>query len=138
MPKRPTSLRKLAPGQPLPDRGSFKIGEVATMLGVATSLLRFWETEFRVVRPRKSRSQQRQYSQADVERLREIQRLLKVEGYTIAGARRQLARPRLDLAVVTAEIAALTARLEAALAEVAALEKLLAAEPDGAAGAEGA
>ncbi len=128
-PARRSALRKLSPGQPLPDRPSFKIGEVATLLGVATSLLRFWETEFKVVKPRKTKSKQRSYTPADVTRLREIQHLLKVEGYTIAGARRRLSgAPGAD----PAELLELRERLAAALAEVASLEKLVAADAEGA------
>ena len=130
---RRSALRKLSPGQPLPDRPSFKIGEVATLLGVATSLLRFWETEFKVVKPRKTKSKQRSYTPGDVTRLREIQHLLKVEGYTIAGARRRLSGAP-TVSPDPAELARLRERLAAALAEVAALEKLV----DAGADAEGA
>ncbi|HEY3356860.1 MAG TPA: MerR family transcriptional regulator [Polyangia bacterium] len=75
---------------PIPEKAYFRIGEVARILGVKPYVLRFWETEFRVVRPQKTRSQQRVYRRRDVELLREIRRLLYDERYTIEGARKRL------------------------------------------------
>ncbi len=86
----------------LPEKQYFRIGEVARILDVATHVIRFWETEFRAVRPQKSASGQRVYSRRDVERLATIKRLLKEERYTIEGARRML-RERLDAADVADE-----------------------------------
>lgn len=77
----------------IPDKQAFRIGEVATLLGVRPSVLRFWETEFKSVRPQKSRSGQRLYTRANVERLVEIRRLLYELKFTIAGARRRLREP---------------------------------------------
>ena len=75
---------------PIPDKSYFRIGEVSRILNVKPHVLRFWETEFRVVRPQKTRSQQRVYRRRDVEVLREIRRLLYEERYTIEGARKRL------------------------------------------------
>ena len=61
----------------LPEKAYFRIGEVARLLGVATHVIRFWETEFTAVRPQKSTSGQRVYTRRDVERLAAIKRLLK-------------------------------------------------------------
>ena len=80
---------------PIPDKAYFRIGEVARLLGVKPYVLRYWETEFRVIRPQKSRSQQRLYRRRDVELLRDIRRLLYEERYTIEGARKRL-RARLE------------------------------------------
>lgn len=74
----------------LPDKQYFKIGEVAKIVGVKPSVLRYWETEFRSIRPEKTRSNQRLYSRAGVERLLQIKHLLYDQGFTIAGARRRL------------------------------------------------
>jgi DNA-binding transcriptional MerR regulator len=74
----------------LPDKQYFKIGEVAELLGVKPSVLRFWETEFRSIRPDKTRSNQRLYSRKHVERIAEIKSLLYEQKFTIAGARRKL------------------------------------------------
>ena len=74
----------------LPDKQYFKIGEVARLLGVAPSVLRYWETEFRSIKPEKTRTNQRLYHRRHVERLFQIKTLLYDQKYTIAGARRRL------------------------------------------------
>jgi DNA-binding transcriptional MerR regulator len=74
----------------IPDKSFFRIGEVARLLGVKPFVLRYWETEFRSIRPQKSRSQQRLYRRRDVEQLLRIKRLLYDERYTIKGARQRL------------------------------------------------
>jgi len=74
----------------LPDKLYFKIGEVARLVGVKPYVLRYWETEFSVVRPGKTRSRHRLYRRKDVETLLEIRRLLYAERYTIEGAKRRL------------------------------------------------
>jgi DNA-binding transcriptional MerR regulator len=87
--------RKTTPTRPgvLPAKPYFKIGEVAGIVGVAPSVLRYWETEFAQVRPEKSRTNQRVYDRASVERLLAIRTLLYDDGHTIAGARRKLREP---------------------------------------------
>jgi DNA-binding transcriptional MerR regulator len=75
---------------PIPDKAYFRIGEVARILGVKPYVLRYWESEFKAIRPQKSRSQQRLYRRRDVELLLRIKRLLYEEKFTIAGARRKL------------------------------------------------
>jgi DNA-binding transcriptional MerR regulator len=74
----------------LPDKLYFKIGEVARLVGVKPYVLRYWETEFSVVRPGKTRSKHRLYRRRDVETLLDIRRLLYTERYTIEGAKRRL------------------------------------------------
>lgn len=74
----------------LPDKLYFRIGEVARIVGVQAHVLRYWETEFRSVRPTKSRRGQRVYSRRDVETLLKVKELLYGHGYTIAGAKRRL------------------------------------------------
>ena len=74
----------------VPDKLYFKIGEVARMVGVKPYVLRYWESEFSVLRPGKTRSRHRLYRRKDVETLLEIRRLLYAERYTIAGAKRRL------------------------------------------------
>jgi DNA-binding transcriptional MerR regulator len=75
---------------PIPDKAYFRIGEVARILDVKPYVLRYWESEFKAIRPQKSRSQQRLYRRRDVELLLRIKRLLYEEKFTIAGARRKL------------------------------------------------
>ena len=74
----------------VPDRLYFKIGEVAKLVGVKPYVLRYWETEFSIVRPGKTRARHRLYRRKDVETLLEIRRLLYAERYTIEGAKRRL------------------------------------------------
>ena len=70
----------------------YSISEVASMLGVETHVLRYWETEFRQLRPRKNKAGRRTYKQADIDLLFAIRRLLKEDKYTIEGARQVLDR----------------------------------------------
>jgi DNA-binding transcriptional MerR regulator len=74
----------------IPDKPYFRIGEVADIVGVKASVLRYWETEFKSIRPEKTKTNQRVYSRKHVERLVEIRRLLYEQGFTIAGARKRL------------------------------------------------
>jgi DNA-binding transcriptional MerR regulator len=122
------------PPAELPDKLYFKIGEVAKLVGVKPYVLRYWETEFSIVRPGKTRSKHRLYRRKDVETLLEIRRLLYAERYTIEGAKRRLREggrhapeapekmPReLLLARVREEIAALHRMLEADVEPIPAL-----------------
>lgn len=78
----------------LPDKSYFRIGEVSRILDVEPYVVRFWESEFKVIRPERSRSDHRVYRRKDVENLLLIKKLLYNEGYTIAGAKRQLRKVR--------------------------------------------
>lgn len=68
----------------------YTIGEVARELDLTTSLIRFWETEFREVNPKKNRKGNRMYTPKDIETLRKIRYLLKEQKYTIKGAKERL------------------------------------------------
>lgn len=68
----------------------YSIGEVAAMLDVAPSVLRFWETEFDCIRPTKNRRGSRSYTEHDIELLRRIHYLTRDCGYTLEGAREQM------------------------------------------------
>ncbi|OIP35652.1 MAG: hypothetical protein AUK47_16430 [Deltaproteobacteria bacterium CG2_30_63_29] len=74
----------------IPDKTYFKIGEVSKLIEVKPYILRYWESEFRVLRPQKSRSKHRLYRRRDVEVLLQIKCLLYDEKYTIAGAKRRI------------------------------------------------
>jgi DNA-binding transcriptional MerR regulator len=74
----------------LPPKLYFRIGEVASLVGVEPHVLRYWEREFRAVRPTKSAKGQRVYSRRDVENLMRVRELLYKEGFTIAGAKKKL------------------------------------------------
>ena len=75
----------------------YRIGEVCEIVGVEPHVLRYWETEFPSLAPPKNRAGQRTYRPKDIELLLTIRKLLYEEGYTIAGARKQLSRgPRAE------------------------------------------
>ena len=85
---KPRPDRKQAPE--IPDRLYFRIGEVSRLVGVKPYVLRYWESEFPAVAPRKSPTGQRLYRRRDVELLLEIKRLLYEKRYTVEGARKHL------------------------------------------------
>jgi DNA-binding transcriptional MerR regulator len=68
----------------------YRIGEVAALVGVKPHVIRYWEREFRSVRPTKSAKGHRVYARRDVEALIRVRELLHEQGYTIAGARRRI------------------------------------------------
>ncbi|WP_347710789.1 MerR family transcriptional regulator [Geotalea sp. SG265] len=72
------------------DKLFYKIGEVSELTALRPSVLRFWETEFPALSPKKSKSGQRLYSSEDLEVVKEIKQLLYDEKLTIDGARRRL------------------------------------------------
>ena len=78
----------------LPTKPFFKIGEVAKLLGVKPHVLRYWESEFPSLKPRKNPSGQRLYAKTDIDTLMEIKSLLYTDCYTISGARQLLAYQR--------------------------------------------
>ncbi len=76
----------------LPPKLYYRIGEVAELVGVEPHVLRYWEREFRSIRPTKSAKGQRVYSRRDVESLMRVRELLYSVGFTIAGAKKKLQR----------------------------------------------
>jgi DNA-binding transcriptional MerR regulator len=74
----------------IPDKLYFKIGEVAKLAEVPPHVLRYWESEFPGIKPKRANSQQRLYRYQDVELVLKIKSLLHNQGYTIAGARKLL------------------------------------------------
>lgn len=74
----------------IPEKLYYKIGEVAKFTGIKTHVLRYWETEFKAIKPNKSRSNQRLYRKQDVELILHLKDLLYNQGFTIAGARKKL------------------------------------------------
>ncbi len=83
----------------IPDKSYFRIGEVSRLLGVEPYVIRYWESEFKTVRPIRTRSDQRLYRHKDVEELLMIRKLLYEENFTINGARKQLHKMRGEKAV---------------------------------------
>jgi DNA-binding transcriptional MerR regulator len=81
-------VNQKASGNTIPDKVYFRIGEVSDLVGVDPHVLRYWESEFNVIKPRRAKSNQRLYRKKDVEYLLVIKTLLHGEGYTISGARK--------------------------------------------------
>jgi DNA-binding transcriptional MerR regulator len=68
----------------------YPIGEVARMFNVNTSLIRFWETEFDIIKPKKNKKGNRLFTQADVDNFHVIFHLVKERGFTLEGAKKKL------------------------------------------------
>jgi DNA-binding transcriptional MerR regulator len=110
----------------LPSKLYFRIGEVAELVGVEPHVLRYWEREFRTIRPTKSAKGQRVYSRRDVENLMRVRELLYREGFTIAGAKKKLGRGDEDAEATAAsgaakargELVAMRAEVESFLEEL--------------------
>jgi DNA-binding transcriptional MerR regulator len=80
----------VTPTQDIPDKLYFRIGEVARLAGIKPYVLRFWESEFPSLGPKKSGTGHRLYRRKDVELVLEIKRLLYEKRFTIEGARKTL------------------------------------------------
>jgi DNA-binding transcriptional MerR regulator len=85
-------MKTQSPSSPdiIPDKLYFKIGEVSEIAGVASHVLRFWESEFPRISPKRTSSGQRLYTRREVELILEIKSLLYQRKFTIAGARQHL------------------------------------------------
>ena len=68
----------------------YSIGEVAELFHVAPSLIRFWESEFDLIQPKKNRKGNRQFTAEDIEHVRTIYHLVKEKGFTLQGAKEML------------------------------------------------
>jgi DNA-binding transcriptional MerR regulator len=68
----------------------YSIGEVAEQFNVAPSLIRFWESEFDLIQPKKNRKGNRQFTKEDIEHVRTIYHLVKQKGFTLQGAKEVL------------------------------------------------
>lgn len=76
----------------IPDKSYFRIGEVSRILGVEPYVVRYWESEFKTIKPVRTKADQRLYRKKDVEELVTIRNLLYTEQFTIAGAKKKLSR----------------------------------------------
>lgn len=74
----------------LPDKLYFKVGEVSSIVGVPAYVLRFWESEFKKINPKRTPSGQRLYRKKDVELIIWIKHLLYEKKFTIEGAKQRL------------------------------------------------
>lgn len=71
----------------IPDKLYFKIGEVAKLTQVPPHVLRYWESEFPEIKPKRAYSKQRLFQKSDIELILKVKELLHSQGYTIAGAK---------------------------------------------------
>ncbi|MCX5717911.1 MAG: MerR family transcriptional regulator [Nitrospirae bacterium] len=83
------SVKTIEARNPIPDKLFYKIGEVSRIADIEPYVLRYWETEFPFLKPRKNKSGQRVYVKKDLELILEIKRLLYQERYTIEGVRKR-------------------------------------------------
>lgn len=79
-----------------PEKLYYTIGEVARMLNVSTSQIRFWENEFDIIKPAKNKKGNRLFRPEDVKNLHTIYHLVKERGFTLQGARTKLAQNKED------------------------------------------
>lgn len=76
----------------------YTIGEVSAMFSVNASLIRFWEKEFTIIKPKKNKKGNRLFTQKDIENFQQIYQLVKVEGYTLEGAKQKLRKGKAEIA----------------------------------------
>jgi len=74
----------------LPEKMYYKIGEIAKAFDVKTSLIRYWEKEFKTLHPKKNKNGSRLFTKKDVESLQHIYHLVKEKGFTLDGAKQKL------------------------------------------------
>jgi DNA-binding transcriptional MerR regulator len=89
--------KKITTEKSIPEKLFYKIGEVGRITGVEPYVLRYWESEFPFLKPRKSRSGQRLYVKKDIEMILEIKKLLYDERYTIEGVKKKFAEAHLHV-----------------------------------------
>jgi DNA-binding transcriptional MerR regulator len=83
---------------PIPDKEYFRIGEVGKILGVDPYVVRYWESEFKSIKPIRTKSDQRLFRRKDLEELLIIKNLLYADKFTISGAKKQLLKIREGMA----------------------------------------
>lgn len=88
-------IRRQKP-QLIPEKLYYKIGEVSQITGVEPYVLRYWESEFKIISPGRTNSKQRLYRRKDLELILEIKRLLYEEKFTIAGAKKKLQKMKTE------------------------------------------
>jgi DNA-binding transcriptional MerR regulator len=74
----------------IPEKLYYKIGEVSQITGIEPYVLRYWESEFKIINPVRTNSKQRLYRKRDLELILEVKKLLYREKFTIAGAKKRL------------------------------------------------
>jgi DNA-binding transcriptional MerR regulator len=117
----------------IPDKLYFKIGEVARMAEVPTHVIRYWESEFDGIRPKRANSKQRLFRRQDIELILKVKTLLHHQGYTIAGAKKFLAagqEPEAPIQSDESDPADVLARLKDLKDKIKELQQLLITQKD--------
>lgn len=111
----------------IPDKLYFKIGEVSKLAGVVPHVLRYWESEFDAIKPRRTNANQRMYKRDDVDLILTIKTLLHDQGYTISGARHYLAahKNKQDTVTVSTDQKKIGAKLSFIKSELVQLQAIL-------------
>lgn len=109
----------------LPDKLYYSIGEVAKSFSVNASLIRYWEQEFPIIKPKKNKKGNRYFTPEDIKNLKIIYHLVKEKGYTLDGARISLATNSKISETIT-----MIDRLEFVKAELQKLKESLAEKPE--------
>lgn len=92
-----TLLNKMAYKEKEIQKLYYSIGEVAEIFNVAPSLIRFWESEFDIIKPKKNRKGNRQFTKEDIDSVRTIYHLVKEKGFTLQGAKEMLRNNSFDI-----------------------------------------
>ncbi|MBX2989340.1 MAG: MerR family transcriptional regulator [Bdellovibrionaceae bacterium] len=114
----------------IPDKMGFKIGDVAELLDVKQYVLRYWESEFEILRPKKASNNQRMYTRKDVENAFLIRKLLYRDRFSIEGARqvlrdmKQFVRREKDISQVVQKLGSTSERLHELAAQVRQLRQM--------------
>jgi DNA-binding transcriptional MerR regulator len=107
----------------IPEKAYFRIGEVSRILDVEPYVVRYWETEFRTIRPVRTKTAQRLYRKKDVEELLTIRNLLYSQRFTIDGAKKQLIKMHGETA--TENVSDVQGRLIKIKAELQQIRKII-------------
>lgn len=92
----------------------YSIGEVAKMFAVNSSLIRFWEKEFSIIKPKKNKKGNRLFTPKDISNFNKIYHLVKTEGHTLEGARKALkGKVEIDYAPISNQSQTVVEKLEA-------------------------
>ncbi len=114
----------------IPDRMGFKIGDVADILGIKQYVLRYWETEFDILRPKKASNNQRMYTRKDVENALLIRKLLHRDRFSIEGARNAMkelkahVRKEKDMSQVFSRLTGINESVEELVSDIRKLRQL--------------
>ena len=101
----------------------YSISEVSKMLGLSNSTLRYWESEFKILKPKKNRHGERAYTKKDIETVLRIFTLVKERGFTIDGAKKEISQAKknpviTDNHAIIEKLSAIKTKMEALLKEL--------------------